>query len=296
MPKTSDWKIVATEGATIDGRNLSAQWLTEMADSYSISEYPAMVWPEHFRFGGFGNNWGSVEALKAEKVDGKTRLFAKILPNQYLLAANKLGQKLFTSIEIQPDYKGTGQCYLRGLAVTDSPASTGTSRLEFNAQDGKTTVVESDHLEELDFSECQPNAFVQALGTLFSCFQSGEPPEQPTDSQPEDEEPMNQEQFSQMMGAITALGTKQSELEEQFKNFSAKQTTDVDGVDTSKDETSGGQETGITAEQFSQLSEQLKGMATKQDELANQFAKLSTTGPDGQKPEEQGAGSKMEVF
>ena len=296
MPKISDWKIVATEGATIDGRNLSAQWLTEMADSYSISEYPAMVWPEHVRFGGFGKNWGSVEALKAEKVDGKTRLFAKILPNQYLLAANKLGQKLFTSIEIQPDYKGTGQCYLRGLAVTDSPASTGTSRLEFNAQDGKTTVVESDHLEELDFSECQPNAFVQALGTLFSCFQSGEPPEQPTDSQPEDEEPMNQEQFKQVMDGITAIGTKQGELEEKFNTFSTQQKPEAGGDETTTEVTSGGQETGITAEQFSQLTEQLKGITTKQDELATQFNQLKQEGPEGQGPAETGSGSKMEVF
>ena len=71
----------------------------------------ALIWPEHKRFAGYGSNWGKVLAVKAEEVDGKMRLFAKLEPNQYLLEANKLGQKLFTSIEPNPDYKGQGKCY-----------------------------------------------------------------------------------------------------------------------------------------------------------------------------------------
>ncbi|MCA3990222.1 GPO family capsid scaffolding protein [Vibrio vulnificus] len=293
MPKTSDWKIVATEGATIDGRVLSAQWLSEMAESYATTEYTAMIWPEHFRFGGFGNNWGSVEAVKAEKVDGKMRLFAKILPNQYLLAANKLGQKLFTSIEIQPDYKGTGKCYLRGLAVTDSPASTGTSRLEFNVQNGQSTVIESDSLEELDFAECQPSAFVHALSTLFSFFNSGEAPEQVNDSQPEEEEPMNQEQFNQVMSAIGTVSTKQGELEEKLNAFSVQQKPNAEGVEGEDD---GKNQNGMTAEQFSQLTDKLDGIANKQSELETKFNQLSQQGPADQGADESGNASKMEVF
>ncbi|EMK3322537.1 GPO family capsid scaffolding protein [Vibrio vulnificus] len=288
MPKTSDWKIVATEGATIDGRVLSAQWLSEMAESYATTEYTAMIWPEHFRFGGFGNNWGSVEAVKAEKVDGKMRLFAKILPNQYLLAANKLGQKLFTSIEIQPDYKGTGKCYLRGLAVTDSPASTGTSRLEFNVQNGQSTVIESDSLEELDFAECQPSAFVHALSTLFSFFNSGEAPEQVNDSQPEEEEPMNQEQFNQVMSAIGTVSTKQGELEEKLNAFSVQQKPNAEGVEGEDD---GKNQNGMTAEQFSQLTDKLDGIANKQSELETKFNQLSQQGPEGQGADEVGGES-----
>lgn len=107
---------------------------------------------------------------------------------------------------------------------------------------------------------------------------------------------MNQEQFSQMMGAIKDLGTKQGELEEKFNTFSTQQTSEIDGEDTSSEETSGGQEAGITAEQFSQLTEQLAGIATKQGELATQFNQLKQEGPDGQGPDETGAGNKMEVF
>ncbi|EJB0232227.1 GPO family capsid scaffolding protein [Vibrio vulnificus] len=293
MPKTSDWKIVATEGATIDGRVLSAQWLSEMAESYATTEYTAMIWPEHFRFGGFGNNWGSVEAVKAEKVDGKMRLFAKILPNQYLLAANKLGQKLFTSIEIHPDYKGTGKCYLRGLAVTDSPASTGTSRLEFNVQNGKPTVIESDSLEELDFSECQPSAFVNALSTLFSFFNNGEQPNETNQPQSEEEEPMNQEQFNQVMSAIGTVSTKQGELEEKLNAFSVQQKP---VVETPEDIPSGDTSSGMTAEQFSQLNESLNQMTSKLGDLETKFNQLSQQGPADQGADKSGNTSEMEVF
>ncbi|PNB14442.1 GPO family capsid scaffolding protein, partial [Pseudomonas sp. DP16D-E2] len=41
-------------------------------------------------------------------------------------------QKLFTSIEIQPEFADTGKPYLRGLAITDDPASLGTQPLHFS--------------------------------------------------------------------------------------------------------------------------------------------------------------------
>ena len=36
---------------------------------------------------------------------------------------NKAAQKVYTSMEIQPNFANTGKCYLVGLAVTDDPAS-----------------------------------------------------------------------------------------------------------------------------------------------------------------------------
>lgn len=292
MPKTSDWVIVATEGSTVDGRKITKSWINDMAALYSKSEYTALIWPEHYRstWGPYdGKNWGVVEELKAEVKDDKLRLFAKITPNQYLIDANKDQQKLFTSIEPNPDYKGEGRCYLEGLAVTDSPASTGTTQLKFSRGNGKEVCFEADGLEEIDLSECfsRSDKFFSYCKAFFT---GGEQPQEPTDSQPEDEEPMNQEQFKQMMDGITAIGTKQGELEEKFNTFSTKQKPEEGGDETTTVETSGGQETGITAEQFNQLSEQLKGMATKQDELANQFKALSGE-TDGQRPAEDGSGA-----
>lgn len=43
----------------------------------------------------------------------------------------KAGQKVYTSMEIRPNFANSGKCYLVGLAVTDDPASLGTEYLEF---------------------------------------------------------------------------------------------------------------------------------------------------------------------
>lgn len=302
MPKTSDWVIVATEGTTVsDKRVISESWIKDMAELYNPKEFKALIWPEHFRSGWAlfeGKNWGEVEALKAAVFDGALRLFAKLTPNKYLLDANKDGQKLFTSIEPEPDYKSEGRCYLLGLAVTDSPASSGTTRLRFSRTKGDYTDLECSALEEWDLAGFynQSHDMSSFFAMCKAFFTGGEQPQEPTDSQPEDEEPMNQEQFKQVMDGITSIGTKQGELEEKFNTFSTKQKPDVDGEETPEGKTSGGQETGITTEQFNQLTEQLNGIATKQGELATQFNQLKQEGPEGQGPEDQGAGSKMEVF
>ena len=298
MPKTSDWVIVATEGSTVDGRKITKSWINDMAALYSKDEYTALIWPEHWRstWGPYdGKNWGVVEELKAEDKDDKRRLFAKITPNQYLIDANKDEQKLFTSIEPNPDYKGEGRCYLTGLAVTDSPASTGTTQLKFSRGNGVEVSFEADGLEEIDLSDCfsRSDKFFSYCKAFFT---GGEQPQEPTDSQPEDEEPMNQEQFNQVMTAIGGISTKQGELEEKFNTFSTPQKPEAGGDDTPEGKTSGGQDTGITAEQFSQLTEQLKGMATKQDELATQFNQLKQQGPDDQGPAETGGTTTVEVI
>ena len=51
-------------------------------------------------------------------------------PDLLKLAADR--QKVFWSIELDPDFTGTGKAYLSGLAITDSPASTGTEVLKFS--------------------------------------------------------------------------------------------------------------------------------------------------------------------
>lgn len=132
MPRTlvSDWKRVATSGKTADGRTIDPQDLRDMANAYDPAIYTAVIWFEHIRYMG---NFGSVVEVKAEDLDGgKVALFAKLSPNDRLLQLNKEAQKLFTSIEIQPEFADTGKPYLRGLAITDDPASLGTEPLHFS--------------------------------------------------------------------------------------------------------------------------------------------------------------------
>lgn len=279
MAKTSDWKIIATEGPTVDGRQITRESLKEMADSYSTDEYTAMIWPEHKRFSGYGPNWGMVTDVKAEDVDGKMCLFAKLKPNHLLLEANKFGQKLFTSIEPKENYKNSGHDYLLGLAVTDSPASSGTSLLQFSRLEGGTTELRCSELQELNIDECYSNTdrFFSMCKTFFT---SGDGlPDMPNDdSHTEDEEPMNNEQFTQMMEKIDAISTKQDELENKQNQFSAK--LESAPADEPKPEESEIQEdTGITANQFTLLTEKLDGIADKQFELDNKFNALSEEKP-----------------
>lgn len=129
---------VATSGPTIDGREIKPEWLQQAADNYDPALYAARINVEHLR--GFSANsdfgaFGDVVALTAQtNKAGKVELLADIVLNEKGQAANKAGQKLYTSVELVENFAGTGSAYLVGLALTDSPASLGTQRLEFSAQ------------------------------------------------------------------------------------------------------------------------------------------------------------------
>ncbi|WP_348826779.1 GPO family capsid scaffolding protein [Halomonas sp. RT37] len=162
---------VATEGATTDGRIISRDWITQMAGNYDPKKYGARVWMEHMR-GMFHDGpfpaLGDVKAVKAEEVEeGKLGLFADIDPTDKLKQINGERQKVYTSIEVDPDFAGTGEAYFVGLAVTDSPASLGTEMLQFSAQQGQASPLAArkqkiDNLftaaveTELDFSDPAP--------------------------------------------------------------------------------------------------------------------------------------------
>lgn len=128
----TEWLCVATSGSTIDGRTLSPQQLQEMAESYNPATYTALIWLEHSRR---EDNLGQVLALKAEQAGTNLKLFAKLRPTARLVELNQQKQKLFTSVEIIPNFAGTGRAYLGGLGVTDSPASIGTTQLNFSIRD-----------------------------------------------------------------------------------------------------------------------------------------------------------------
>lgn len=134
---------IATEGATSDGRAIDRAWLQEMAATYDPKKYGARIWVEHLRSlspsGDFGA-YGDVLALETREVeDGKMALFAQIAPLPELLELSQKKQKIYTSMEVDPNFADTGKAYLVGLAVTDSPASLGTEILEFSAKNPKAS-------------------------------------------------------------------------------------------------------------------------------------------------------------
>lgn len=129
---------VATEGATTDGRDITRAWIDQMARNFDQKKYGARVWLEHYRGitpDSVFKAYGDVTAVEARDVeDGKRGLFAQIVPLPELVAMNKAKQKIYTSIEVDPKFAGSGEAYMVGLAVTDSPASLGTEVLSFASQ------------------------------------------------------------------------------------------------------------------------------------------------------------------
>lgn len=136
----SKWFCIATAGDTTDGREIQSDWIIQMAKNYDPKVYGARINIEHIRgvmpdsvFGSYGD----VIALKTEKVtingEEKDALFAHIEPTQSLIELNKKKQKVYSSIEIDDNFAKTGEAYLIGMAVTDSPASLGTEMLQFAA-------------------------------------------------------------------------------------------------------------------------------------------------------------------
>jgi len=133
---------VAVEGDTTDGRVIERGWIQQMAASYNADLYGARINLEHIR-GILPDSpfkaYGDVLAVKADEVeiDGKKKLalYAQLEPTDALVSmVNNDKQKIYTSIEVSPNFAKTGGAYLMGLAVTDSPASLGTEKLSFAAK------------------------------------------------------------------------------------------------------------------------------------------------------------------
>jgi hypothetical protein len=125
MAKKAKFKRVAVAGQTTDGRTIAPEWLTQAAKNYNHEKYGARVNLEHFRSiypDSAFRAYGDVRSVYAEEVeiDGekKMALFAEIDPTEDLIKLTKARQKVYTSIELDLDFAGTGEAYLVGLAVT----------------------------------------------------------------------------------------------------------------------------------------------------------------------------------
>ena len=130
--KVTDWRIIGVSGDTMDGRQISAAELKQMAESYDPAVYGARINLEHcyYTFPGWAGGYGDVLELKAEpwhKNESRTALLARlsVLPNLQELWDS--GEKIYTSMEIASDFAKSGRAYLVGLAITDRPASLGTT-------------------------------------------------------------------------------------------------------------------------------------------------------------------------
>ncbi|EKN3337464.1 TPA: GPO family capsid scaffolding protein [Yersinia enterocolitica] len=141
--KVSKYFRIGVEGDTCDGRVIDANDINQMAESFDPRVYGCRINLEHLKSyspDSTFRRYGDVIGLKAETIEddsalnGKRALFAQISPTDELVLMNKDRQKIYTSMEIRPNFANTGKAYLVGLAVTDDPASLGTEMLEFSAK------------------------------------------------------------------------------------------------------------------------------------------------------------------
>ena len=267
------WVCIATEGTTVDGREITAAWLTDMAETYDPEYYTALIWPEHDRW----SNFGYVQELKTEAVDGKLKLFAILSPTRDLIYYNQVGQYQFCSIEPLEQFADLGRTYLRGLGVTDEPASTGTTHLKFKNKNGESRLIGTSEPLDLSTFKLPKHEKADGLITKFFSFLAshGEPDPKPTPSHPEDEE-MTKEQFDQLLGAVSGLGTK-------IDGFSAKQEAKPDTTKPDADLPTEGDKTNGADDQFKKLNETITGLAATVGELKGQIDKFSAE-VDGQRP------------
>lgn len=145
MPRElkTDWKRIGRSGPTVDGRTIDPNALNQAAKNYDKSLFAAIINYEHSTFA----NLGSVEKLRAESnSEGGVDLFAILAPNDLYLSLNKDGQKVHTSMELDFDFRETGEAYLTGLAATDRPASAATTQMAFS-RDKKSELLVSGYSE-----------------------------------------------------------------------------------------------------------------------------------------------------
>lgn len=165
---------VATSGPTIDGREISAEEIDQMAELYDPKVYGARISLDHLRSYNPESTfkmYGDVIELDARDVEmmGASRrgLFARLDVDDDLVELNKKNQKVFTSIEIRPNFAKTGKAYCEGIACTDEPASLGTDKLKLYSQNHEQTLLtealETTILFEAESNDDQSTSIINSL-------------------------------------------------------------------------------------------------------------------------------------
>ncbi|HAF8819425.1 TPA: GPO family capsid scaffolding protein [Salmonella enterica] len=160
---------VAVSGSTIDGREISGELLKAAAKNYDPTVYGARVNVEHIK-SIFPNSelcaMGDVTALSTEDITegplaGRVALNAEIEPTDRMKELTDEGKKIYSSIELYPDALD-GKPYIMGLAMTDTPASLGTERLKFAAQQREQVMKFSNqHTEAPMFTEAMEAEIIE---------------------------------------------------------------------------------------------------------------------------------------
>ncbi|MGJ3352087.1 GPO family capsid scaffolding protein [Providencia sp. Je.9.19] len=178
MTKKTKPVRLCVEGATTDGRKVQRQWLTDIAKNYNPTVYGARINMEHWNYS-WMPRFGDVDSVYTEEIKegpltGKLALYGTLSPTPELIEMNKKRQKVYTSVEINPEFSDLGGAYLVGLAVTDNPASLGTSMLEFSAGAKGQGANLSDRKQDKD------NVFTAAEETVIEFTEEADKSDKPS--------------------------------------------------------------------------------------------------------------------
>ncbi|MGC9853362.1 GPO family capsid scaffolding protein [Escherichia coli] len=233
--KVSKWFRIGVEGDTCDGCVISGDDIQEMADSFDPRVYGCRINLEHIKSlwpDSPFKRYGDVTEVKAEIIsddsalNGKKALFARIAPLDELVSMVRAGQKVYTSMEIRPNFSNSGKCYLIGLAVTDDPASLGTEYLEFCSRASQNPLAgkkdqPGDHfsvasLAELEFEDVPDtmlNSLTDKVKAIFNRKQASD------DARFADVHEAVTAVSEQVQTNLTATETRVTELETAFAQF-----------------------------------------------------------------------------
>lgn len=248
-------------GTTVDGRVIEQNIIDEIAESYNTDVYTARINEEHYNW---SYKYGSV--LSVEKRDDK--LFAVLKPNSFLLRAVEQGQLLHTSCEYMEKFSDTGKAYLTGLALTDNPASLGTTQIHLSSKDDGKVHVRSNFTLKPEQFALDDEQDETSLFKKFTSWLKGE----------NQSEQLSQTEESDEMSKETEELLKQSI--EQNKELNSKLGQLVEKL--SVDDTSGETETTQT-EETTQLSELETKVETLSSQLTNLTDKLSKITDEGER-------------
>lgn len=218
MPVSKPFAI-ATEGQTIDGRNISREQIQQMATNYDPKVYTAVTNLEHllsYQPDSVFSAYGHVVKLGTQEVEimgeKKLQLTAIVDASDAIVAMQKVGKKAFASIEIAANFLNKGIAYLSGLAFTDTPASIGTESMKFSAVQQHIYSFK----DEISI-EFEPESSAQSIGeTLFSKVK------ELLGLNKKDHDA----RFSDIGQAVEAIAKSQKDLLEKFSDAAEKELRD----------------------------------------------------------------------
>ena len=258
----TEWVTLVTAGKLRGGREVTEKNLIDAAQTYDRNEYRAMINSEHRPEYG---NFGQVHDVRLKNdAKGRKTLQARLVPNQRFFAMNAEGRRQSLSVELDLNFMDSGRSYLIGVALTDQPASVGTSFLKLSHQNTlKSDSIESSFTGQ-PTSEHDAETSESGLLTKLTALLNGAPKSPPQ----QDDTMTTPEKTLTAQADIQALQEQTQKLSTQIEVIQQQLAAHVkpQPADTQKDEGEGVDTTTM-----------LLSMQTQQTQLAQSVETLTKT-------------------